>query len=398
MIESSPLTHRIRFLLPCALLLAACGTGAEVPASGTNDSATHSAAAPVRDTVVTLDSAGQRLAGISLITVATAAAGQLVANGTITYDANRVAIVAPRTEGRVTSVRADLGQRVRSGAVLAWLESPDVGELRGELQRAKATVEITRKNYEREQRLNAQQISSQKELLDAESAFRTAQADLSSATARLRAIGAGEGDGDGARFGLTTPVAGIVVERNASPGQIVGPERHLFTVADLRHVWITVDVYEGDLPHVREGAAVTVIPTAFPDQQFHGRVTYAGGVVDTTSRAFKVRVEVENSERRLRPGMFAEVRIESPLGSGADTGKMITVPEEAVQMVDGAEVVFVAASPAGRFVMRQVRTVPGAGDSLLRISDGLAPGERIVTAGAFQLKAELTKASFGEEE
>ncbi|HET7601633.1 MAG TPA: efflux RND transporter periplasmic adaptor subunit, partial [Gemmatimonadales bacterium] len=392
----SPLTHRIRFLLPCALLLAACGTGAEVPASGTNDSATDSAAAPVRDTVVTLDSAGQRLAGISLVTVATAAAGQLVANGTITYDANRVAIVAPRTEGRVTSVRADLGQRVRSGAVLAWLESPDVGELRGELQRAKATVEITRKNYEREQRLNAQQISSQKELLDAESAFRTAQADLSSATARLRAIGAGEGEG--AQFGLWTPVAGIVVERNASPGQIVGPERSLFTVADLRHVWIMVDVYEGDLSRVREGAAATVIPTAFSDQQFHGRVTYAGGVVDTTSRAFKVRVEVENPQRRLRPGMFAEVRIESPAGSGVDTAKLITVPEEAVQTLDGAEVVFVAAGPAGRFVMRRIRTVPGAGDGMLRVTDGLVPGERIVAAGAFQLKAELAKASFGEEE
>jgi cobalt-zinc-cadmium efflux system membrane fusion protein len=96
--------------------------------------------------------------------------------------------------------------------------------------------------------------------------------------------------------------------------------------------------------------------------------------------------------------MFADVRIEPPPGSGADTGKMITVPEEAVQMVDGAEVVFVAAGPAGRFVMRQVRTVPGAGDSLVRVTDGLSPGEQIVAAGAFQLKAELAKASFGEEE
>jgi RND family efflux transporter MFP subunit len=159
-----------------------------------------------------------------------------------------------------------------------------------------------------------------------------------------------------------------------------------------------VDVYEGDLSRVREGAAATVIPTAFSDQQFHGRVTYAGGVVDTTSRAFKVRVEVENPQRRLRPGMFAEVRIESPAGSGVDTAKLITVPEEAVQTLDGAEVVFVAAGPAGRFVMRRIRTVPGAGDGMLRVTDGLVPGERIVAAGAFQLKAELTKASFGEEE
>ncbi len=84
MIESYALRPSIRFLPICALLLAACGSGAEVPASAANSVATDSTAAPVRDTVVTLDSAGQRLAGISLITVATAAAGQLVANGTIT--------------------------------------------------------------------------------------------------------------------------------------------------------------------------------------------------------------------------------------------------------------------------------------------------------------------------
>lgn len=225
------------------------------------------------DTVLTLDSTAQRLAGIQLVTVGQGRGDELVANATITYDANRVAVVAPRVEGRVASVRADLGQRVGAGSVLATLESPEVGQLRGELVSARARMEVAQKNYQREQRLFEQSITSQKELLAAEGEFRTDEADFVSARARLRAIGAGE-EGEGAAYGLATPVAGTVVERNASPGQVVGPSSPLFTVADLRRVWITVDVYERDLARVSRGAKVTVVPTALQGTQgneFPGR-------------------------------------------------------------------------------------------------------------------------------
>jgi cobalt-zinc-cadmium efflux system membrane fusion protein len=388
-----------------AAMVAACG-GADAPAKqpeeatpvGKADTAEADADAPA-DAVVTLDSVGLRLAGVQVVKVAPVSGEVLEANGTITYDANRVAVISPRAESRVMSVRADLGQWVGAGAVLAVLESPEVGQLRAELERARATVEIAGKNYEREQRLNAQEISSQKELLEAENALRGAEADYNSAVSRLKAIGATEGEGPA--FGLTTPVAGTVLERNASPGQVVGPEHNLFTVANLRHVWITVDVYEGDLGHVREGAKVTVVPSALAGEQFPGRVTYAGGVVDTTSRAFKVRVEVENPKLRLRPGMFARVRIQSPTspeGSEGGDSAAVAVPEIAVQDLDGKPVVFVADDVAGRFVVRPVTVGSPLGSGMVRVTRGLSSGERVVAAGAFQLKAELTKASFGEEE
>ena len=388
-----------------AAMIAACG-GADAPAKqpeealavGNADTA-QADLDPPSDTVVTLDSAGLRLAGVQVVKVAPVSGDELVANGTITYDANRVAVISPRAESRVMSVRADLGQQVAAGAVLAVLESPEVGQLRAELERARATVAIAGKNFEREQRLNAQEISSQKELLEAENALRGAEADYNSAVSRLKAIGATGGEGPA--FGLTTPVAGTVLERNASPGQVVGPEHNLFTVANLHHVWITVDVYEADLGRVRDGAKVTVVPTAFESEQFPGRVTYAGGVVDTTSRAFKVRVEVENAKLRLRPGMFARVRIQSPnapRGSeGVDSAAM-AVPEVAVQDLGGKPVVFVANDVVGRFIVRPITVGSPLGNRMVRVISGLRPGERVVAAGAFQLKAELTKASFGEEE
>ena len=362
------------------------GPGAETRAEAAETART--------DTVVTLDSVSLRLAGIELTVVGAAAEGGLVANGTITYDGNRVSIVAPRAEGRVITVRADLGQQVRAGSALAVLSSPEVGQTQGELERARVGLEVARQNYERENRLYEQSISSQKEVLEAEGAYKSAQAESSSAMARLRALGGSPGEGG--TFALVTPVAGTVVERNVTPGQIAGPETNLFTVADLRRVWITVDVYERDLARVRKGARAHVTPQALPNEVFHGLVTYAGGVVDSASRTFKVRVEVDNPALRLRPGMFAQVRIETP--TPPSSAGSIVVPELAVQELNGKQVVFVPGVEAGQFVVRPVTIGPRVGSGVVVVAQGLRAGEQIVVKGAFQLKAELSKGSFGEEE
>lgn len=361
-----------------------------VPADASDSVAVRAEA----DSVVTLDSTALRLAGIEIVNVGSISGESLVANGTITYNANRVSSVSSRVEGRVIAVRADLGQQVRAGEVLALVESSEVGQVRGDLERARANVDIARRNHEREKRLFDQQIVSQKELLEAESAFRLAEADYNSAVARLRAVGASEGKG--AAFGLAAPIAGVVVERNASPGQVIGPSVNLFTVANLRHVWITVDIYEADLSRVRLGAPVVVTPAALPGESFSGRVTYAGGIVDPTSRTFKVRVELENPGLRLRPGMFAQVHIAASAG-GAATGGVVTVPELAVQAMNGRQVVFVTTATPGRFVARTVTLGSRTGSGFVVVTSGIAAGDRVVARGAFQLKAQMLKATFGEE-
>jgi cobalt-zinc-cadmium efflux system membrane fusion protein len=351
----------------------------------------ESASKTTGDSVVTLDSTAQRIAGIELVTAAGATTDELLANGTITYNADRVAVIAPRAEGRIVAVQSDLGQEVSAGRVLATIESPDVSQTRGDLERARATVSVAKRNYEREKRLFEQEISPQKEMLDAEVVYRSAEADFNGALAKLQTYGATSGSGGS--YGLRSPVAGTVVERNASPGQIVGPASNVFTVADLRHVWIAVDVYETDLNRVHRGAAVIVTPTALPGETFKGRVTFAGGVVDTTSRTIKLRVTVENETRRLRPGMFAQVRITAQ--SGVTSNSAIALPEIAVQDVNGKPTVFINIAP-GRYVARTVTVGNRASGGTVFVTGGIRVGDRVVVQGAFQLKSELMKASVGE--
>ena len=379
-----------------AVLIAIVWFSAGDSSAGSTEAETDTAAAEhaEQDTMVTLDSAALRLAGIELVSAAAAGGDALVANGTITYDADHVSMISPRAEGRVIAVRADLGEQVTASRVLAVMESSEVGQMRGDLERSRANLDVARRNYEREKRLFEQSITPQKELLEAEGAFRSAEADYRSAVARLRAVGASAGQG--ATFGLASPITGVVVERNASPGQTAGPSTTLFTVANLKHVWITVDVYEADLTRVRVGASALVTPSALPGETFPGRVTYAGGIVDPSSRTFKVRVELENTNMRLRPGMFAQVRITAP-GSAPTAGSALTVPEIAVQELDGRQVVFVAAPASGQFLVRTVTVGAPTAGGTVNITSGLRPGDRVVAKGAFQLKAEMMKASFGEE-
>ena len=354
------------------------------------------------DSVVALSTASRRLIEIELTTVSSSGAATLTANGTITYDANHVSVVASRAEGRVVAVRADLGQAVQQGSVLAILESSEVGQTRGELERAQANLEVAKQTYEREKSLYEQQVSSQKEMLEAQAAYRSAQAEYNAARSKIRALGASvDGpDAAGGSFALVSSVAGTVVERNAMPGQIAGPATNLFTVADLRRVWINVDVYESDVRRVRVGAPAKIVTRAMPRQTFRGRVTYAGGVVDTATRTLKVRVEVENMGQRLRPGMYAQVQIETPRGATVtpDSGATLLVPELAVQDLDGKSVVFVPGGTPGRFVARAITVGPRLGGGFVPVLSGLRPGDQVVTKGAFQLKSELLKASFGEKE
>jgi cobalt-zinc-cadmium efflux system membrane fusion protein len=188
---------------------------------------------------------------------------------------------------------------------------------------------------------------------------------------------------------ILSPISGTVIFRDVVKGEHVEPDKILYTVSDLHTLWAILDVYEKDLPYITEESQVTITASIYPDSEFPGRITYISDIVDEKLRTVKIRVEVDNRQGFLKPNMYIQGRIENLL----EQKSLLTVPEEAIQNLDGEKIVFVR-EEGDKFAVRHVTLGYKIGGARI-IAQGLSPGERIVVRGAFYLKSEISKATFG---
>jgi len=333
--------------------------------------------------------------------------GSIAATGKILVAEDRVAVIGPVHEGRLVRLYAGQGSVVSKGQKLAELESADIDEAEADYLKAlsdydnarrtsAAEVKFAQATYDRTKMLFEKTITAGKNLQAAEHDLEVAKATGASSIASTRAaltaarrhlliLGLKESDVDaltskpdlGAVFSLTSPIAGIVVERNATIGATVGTDANLFKIIDISRVWIDANVFEKDLERVRLGQDVKVAVTAFPGVNFAGKVILVSSVVDPDTRSVKVRTEVPNPGDRLKPDMFANVQIITDLHRTA-----ISIPESAVLKDGDKTVVFVAAG--NEFKRRQVITGI-AGNNQIEIVDGLAAGDKVVVKGNYLL-------------
>ena len=173
---------------------------------------------------------------------------------------------------------------------------------------------MRRKNLQREETLFQKKISPEKDVLKARQELGEAEADLNLAKERFRMLGvdvsqfgSSKGNGNHPLIPVTSPVGGVVIEKTITQGEMVNPEKTLFTVADLSTLWVVIDVYEKDISRLRVGTGVKVSVTAFPDKTFKGKISYIADVVDEKTRTEKARVTIDNASGLLKPGMFATV-------------------------------------------------------------------------------------------
>ncbi|MHB8873239.1 MAG: efflux RND transporter periplasmic adaptor subunit [Myxococcaceae bacterium] len=323
----------------------------------------------------------------------------------IAFTQTGVAKVAARVPGRLVGLEVQLGQKVKKGQVLGFLESSALGQAQADYLSAATRTRVAEGSFRREKDLVAKGISSEREMREAESAFVSAQAEMNAAEGRLHALGLSDPDiralkADehySSRFPERSPIDGTVVEISGTLGQSVEGTTSLFTVGDLSTLWVLLDVYEAQLAVVRVGQPVYVTVAAFPDKRHEGRVEYIGDVVDERSRTVPVRVVVSNFDGQLKPGMFAnaEIGTGASIEAGRDEAPRLVVPRDAVQKVGEDQVVFV---PSGANEFKPVKVRVGATSAKeAEITSGLEAGAEVVTHGAFILKSELSKESMGEE-
>jgi len=350
--------------------------------------------------VVMLSSEKQKSSGIEVRQVAFEdAAVPLSATAVIEINMDRSAKISPRVTGKAARITASQGDRVKAGQALAYLDSVELDQTWADYIKAQGKVDLARKNLQREETLFEKKVAPEKDVLKAKQELGEAEADLNLAKERFKMLGvnvsqfsSSKGNGNHPLIPVTTPVGGVVLEKTVTQGEMVSPEKALFTVADLSTLWVVIDIYEKDASRIRPGTGVKVSVTAFPEKTFRGKISYIADVVDEKTRTEKARVTIDNSSGLLKPGMFASVLIEATSGG---TERIMAVPEEAV-LIDGTKrYVFIQTAP-DRFKRRDIETGRTLGDRV-EITGGLKEGEMVAAKGAFILKSELKKGEIVDE-
>lgn len=305
------------------------------------------------------------------------------ATAAVKHDVNRVAHIAPMVEGQITDIRARLGEKVEAGQTLAVMRSVALGEARSAVNQARAALDVARQNYERQKKLVDKGIAAEKSFIEARGAFKQAEARYQAAHSSLRALGVGGGSGP--TYPLKSHIDGTIIEQHASVGETKGPQDELFVVADQSEVWVIGQVSEQDAHAVRPGMQALVTLDAYPNQQWKGTVDWIGSTIDEKTRLLPIRVELQNPDDKLKPGMFGTVHL-----SAADAARKVAlVPVDAVQQLEGKNIVFVPGDHEGEFRPKPVELGTESG-GLVEVVSGLSPNAKVVTEGAFDVKAALT--------
>ncbi len=387
----------------CARKAAPPGQGAEAPSAP--------AATPAISGTVELSSAAIAEAGIATWKVEPVdLEHMLVLNGTVRYDENRMVRVASNVSGRVGSM-LDLGQFVRKGEPVAWIESVELGRARQEFVRELSQWRVAARGYERARRLVEQKAISQGEFQTREGDYLAKKAAVDAAERTLVLLGETQSEieriraeieagreadfSPSPRVALRAPFDGRVLERKVTPGSLVQPMEPLLTLADLSTVWVFLQAYEKDLSLLHAGLTLRIRAEAYPQETFTGKLDFLGGTVDEATRTVGLRATVQNRAEKLRPGMFVKAQVEVPRPE-SESRRVVAVPQTALQTLEGRSQVFVQTGP-GRFARRPVET-GHTFEGFTEILSGVTPGEVVVTEGSFVLKSEFARAELAGDD
>lgn len=294
----------------------------------------------------------------------------------------RVVEVTPLVAGTVIDVRAELGQTIAAGSVVAQLRSPALTDEVRRWLTLRADRDVAAQRLARTEALAKIGAASRQDREEDEASVVRARTELESARARLERLGVsdsrlrqmGEGDALPDLFDVVAHAGGVVIARAANPGQNVEAAHPIVTLADRGTVWVIGDVFEADLALVQEGQRAQVTSEAFPGRVWTGQVAYVDQVIAGATRTARVRVEVANPDGALRFGMFVTMGLTQ---GGSATS--VQAPASAVQSLGAVQVVYVMVGP----------DQPGQPWHFAEIlATDLQAGDRVVTDGSFALRAE----------
>jgi len=327
----------------------------------------------------------------------------VVLTGEVRFDERRVTHLAPRTDGVLRAVHVQVGDRVKAGQALFEVDSVALGDAQGEYLEARAARELASRTLERQKALRREGVSAEREMLEAQTAFESADIRVP-ASERLLRLGVDPSDlralANASRLGsargrlvVRAPSGGRVLDMHAVPGESARAGESMVVIGEIDPVRVFADLYEDRLGAVQDRVAagpvaVTVSVKAYPGEGFPGTLDMVGSVMERETRTVKARVTVANPEGKLRPGMFAEVRLMLP---GEE--RVLAVPRSAVMQDLGRSFVFVPYQ--GDFWVRRPVRTGREWEGWVEVQGGIETGQRVAADGAFLLKSDVLRTRMG---
>ncbi len=328
--------------------------------------------------------------------------------GVLVMNQNETAHISSFVAGKVTALAVDLGTKVRQGQTICTINSPEFAQAQADFLETRARLNLSQKDFERAQKLYEEKALEEKEFLRREAEYNKLVTEYGARGSILHSYGLTHADIDALiskcdaikdeeykceiadpNLPILTPLSGTVVFRDVILGEHVDPEKIMFTVSNLNTLWALLDAYEKDLPFINKNSSVFIESPLYPGRTFEGRITYISNLIDEQLRTVKVRVAIDNSEGLLKPNMYIQGIVENI----SEAKNTLVIPDEAVQNLEGEKVVFVL-EEEDIFTVRHVSLGLKIGD-LRIITEGLFATDKLAIKGAFYLKTEMTKATFG---
>ena len=374
-------------LLPVtlALFLAACGSGSTEHAEESHPE--EKAGGHADEDKIKLTAEQIAAAGIQIGRPTVGGTSTIELPATIEGDPQGMQVVSAAIGGRVVALTRHLGQSVQRGQTIAIIESREAASLKAEVEAARARAALAQSNLAREQRLFAQRVSPEQDLVAARTA--AAEARIALQLARQQVAAAGVGGGGLNRIGIIAPVSGQVIARSVVLGQTVAADAELYRIANLSTLSLSLNLQPADAGRVQPGATVTVVA---PGRQATGRVSFVSPALDNETRLVPLIATLDNRAGQWRVGESVTASVQLASDGG---GKAVRVPSTAVQTVEGRPAVFVRTREG--FEMRPI-TLGGQAGAHVVIRSGLSGQEQIATTNSFTLKAELGKGEASHED
>ena len=298
---------------------------------------------------------------------------ELSLSGEVSYDDNNVIKVFPFAGGQIIDVKVSLGDKVAKGQTLAILRSADVAGNYTDLTATKSDLNIAKKALEQADYLFKNGISSERDYTEAKENYNKAVAANTKIQQQI-AINGGGNTNAGGTMVIKAPESGYIVEKNITAGSFIRPDNaaSLFTISNMKDVWIWANVFESDISKVKVGYAAKVTTVAYPDQVFTGKVDAVSSVLDPDNKVMKIKIVLPNPNLQLKPEMFTSVLI-----SNSDKAQSVSVPAKAV-IFDNSKNFVVVYNSKCDLKVREVSMIKTV-DDISYISSGLNSGDKIIS-------------------